>query len=91
VAEAPKVEIVEFVKEPGPCHVVEVEQGGTKRRVTVWVDEGAWLGLGWFASDAESSIRTIVLRYVERHAADGSLKDKMFVGSDVAKEIHWGR
>jgi hypothetical protein len=91
MAEAPKVEIVEFVKEPGPCHVVEIEQGGVKRRVTVWVDEGAWTGLGWFASDAETPIRNIVLRYLERHALDGSLKDKMFVSSDEAKEIHWGR
>ena len=91
MAEAPKVSIVEFVKEPGPCHVVEIEQDGAKRRVTVSVDDGAWIGLGWFASDAESSIRNIVLRYVERHAADGSLKDKMFVGGDEAKEIHWGR
>jgi hypothetical protein len=90
VAEAPKVEILEFVKQPGPCHVVEIEQGGVKRRVTVAVDEGAWLGLGWFASDAESSIRNIVVRYVERHASDGTLKDEAYVGSDEAKEIHGG-
>ena len=91
MAEAPKIEIVDFVKEPGPCHVVEIEHGGVKRRVTVQVDDGAWLGLGYFASDAETPIRNIVLRFVELHASDGSLKDKVFISCDEAKEIHWGR
>ncbi len=91
MAEAPKITVVSFVKDPGPCHVVEIEQGGEKRRVTVRVDDSAWLGLGWFASDAETPIRNIVMRYVERHASDGSLKEKMFISSDEAKEIHWGQ
>jgi len=46
--------------------------------------------LGYFASDPESSIRHIVLRFVERHALDGSLKDEVFITGDEAKEIHWG-
>ncbi len=91
MADTPKITIVEFVKDPGPCHIVEIERGGEKRRVTVQVDDSAWLGLGYFASDAESPIRNIVLRYVELHASDGSLKDKMFISSDEAKGIHWGR
>jgi hypothetical protein len=90
MAEAPKIEIVDFVKGPDPCHVAEIEQGGVKRRVRVHVDEGAWIGLGWFASDSEAPVRRIVLRYVERHAADGTLKDEAYVSSDEAKEIHWG-
>ncbi len=91
MAEAPKIEIVDFVKGSDPYHVVEIEQDGIQRRVKVRVDEGAWLGLGYFASDAESSIRRIVFRFVELHASDGSLKDEAFVSGDEAKEIHWGR
>jgi len=91
MAEAPKIEVVAFEGGPDPRHVVEVEHDGAKRRITVRVDEGAWLGLGYFASDAESSIRHIVLRFLELHALDGSLKDDVFITGDEAKEIHWGR
>ena len=91
MADAPRIEVVAFEGGPDPRHVVEVEHGGAKRRLTVRVDDGAWLGLGWFASDPESSIRHIVRRFVELHALDGSLEHEAFVTAEEAKEIHWGR
>ena len=91
MADAPKIEAVAFQGGRDPRHVVELEHGGAKRRITVRVDDGAWQGLGWFASDPESSIRRIVFRFVDLHALDGSLKDEVFINGDEAKEIHWGR
>jgi hypothetical protein len=91
MADAPKIEIVAFESGPDPRHVVEVEHAGNKRRITVRVDDGAWMGLGWFASNPESSIRRIVYRFVELHALDGSLKDDVFVSGEEAKEIQWDR
>ena len=85
-----KAAIVEFVSGPNPHHVVEVEQDGGKRRVKVHVGEGVWTGCGWFG-DAHGPIEAIVRRYVELHAADGSLQDECFVDDDEAKDIHWGR
>jgi hypothetical protein len=90
MADAPRIGIVSFERGPDTRHVVEIELAGAKRRITVRVDDGAWLGLGYFASDPESSIRRIVLRFVELHALDGSLKDEVFITGDEAKEIHWG-
>jgi len=89
--DAVKAEVVGFENGPKAHHLVEVEQDGTKRRVKVWVDEGAWIGLGWFAGDAASSVGFIAKRYVELHAADGSLKDECFVDNDEAADIQWGR
>ena len=91
MADAPKIEIVALESGPDPRHVVEIEHAGTKRRITVSVDDSAWMGFGYFASEAESSIRRIVIQFVELHALDESLKDGVFIDDDEAKKIHWGR
>jgi hypothetical protein len=88
--DAPKVEIVEFIAAPDARHVVEVEHNGARRRVVVRVDEGAWQGLGWFGSPHDG-IERIVGRYVQLHAADGTLQDECFVSDDEAKDIHQGK
>jgi hypothetical protein len=89
---AGSIEIVAVTFEEGadPRHVVDVNQGGVRRRVVVRVDEVAWLGFAW-TSSAEGNVRNIVERYVQIHAADGTLKDDVFIDSDEAADIHWGR
>ncbi len=84
-----KVEVVGYEGGPHAHHVIEVEQAGAKRRIKVWVAEGAWMGLGWFAGDAAGSVGFIARRYVELHATDGTLKDEAFVDDEEARKIHW--
>ena len=84
-----KIQVVAFEEGSDARHVVEVDQDGVKRRVTVRVSEVAWQGLGWFAV-AEPRVRDVVERYVTLHAADGTLQDEAFISDDEAKDIHWG-
>ena len=81
-----KVAIAGFEPKPSPHHVVEVEQGGQKRRVKVSVAEGAWTGLGWFGSP-QDGIERVVLLYVREHAAKGTLQDENFVSDDEAASL----
>jgi hypothetical protein len=91
MADRIKVEVISFNRQPDPHHVVEVEQAGVKRRVTVRVGDSAWTGLGWFASDPEPGVRMIALNHVERRAAQGALRDEEFIGDDEAADIYNGR
>lgn len=91
MADAIHVEVVAFEAGPDAHHVVEVEQGGVRRRVVVRVDDGAWQGLGWFRSAPDEAVRHIVVRYVQLQASAGALKDQEFIGNDEAADIHWGR